>query len=79
MDTELVLLQVEEIEMKIEQLIEKCKSLEITNLELNNRVENFEKELQDKIENENIYIKDREMLGSKIDGLLNKLEEKENV
>ncbi|MCD6186440.1 MAG: cell division protein ZapB [Deltaproteobacteria bacterium] len=79
MDTELVLMQFEEIEQKVGQLIENCNSLKITNSELSDRVEYLEKELQEKIEIENRYVKERELVSSKIDGLLNRLEQKEDA
>ena len=79
MDTELVLMQFEEIEQKVSQLIENCDSLKITNSELNDRIEYLEKELQEKIEIENRYVKERELVSSKIDGLLNRLEQKEDA
>ena len=79
MDTELVLMQFEEVEQKIEQLIENCNSLKITNSEIKDRVEYLEKELQEKIEIENRYTKERELVSSKIDGLLNRLEQKEDA
>lgn len=79
MDTELVLMQFEEIEQKVDQLIENCNSLKITNAELTDRVESLEKELQEKIEIENGYVKEREFVSSKIDGLLNRLEQKEDA
>ena len=79
MDTELVLMQFEEIEQKIEQLLENCNSLKITNSELKDRVEYLEKELQEKVEIENRYAKERELVSSKIDGLLNRLEQKKDA
>jgi len=79
LDTELVLMQFEEIEQKIEQLLENCNSLKITNSELKDRVEYLEKELQEKVEIENRYAKERELVSSKIDGLLNRLEQKKDA
>ena len=79
MDTELVLMQFEEIEQKVDQLIENCNALKITNSELTDRVESLENELQEKIEIENRYVKERELVSSKIDGLLNRLEQKEDA
>ncbi len=77
MDNELILLQFEEIEQKVEELINRCKSLKTTNIDLNNRIEHLEKELQEKVDIENNYIEERDLVRSKIDGLLNRLEEKE--
>jgi len=77
LDNELILLQFEEIEQKVEELINRCKSLKTTNTDLNNRIEHLEKELQEKVDIENNYIEERDLVRSKIDGLLNRLEEKE--
>ncbi|WDN89904.1 hypothetical protein BuS5_02874 [Desulfosarcina sp. BuS5] len=77
MDNELILLQFEEIEQKVEELINRCKSFKTTNTDLNNRIEHLEKELQEKVDIENNYIEERDLVRSKIDGLLNRLEEKE--
>ncbi len=77
MDNELMLLQFEEIEEKVEQLINKCKSLQATNTGLNARVEHLEKEIHERIEGENKHLEEREFVRSKIDALLDRLEEKE--
>ncbi len=77
MDNELLLLQFEEIEEKVEKLINKCKSLQATNAGLNARVEHLEKEIHERIEAENKHLEEREFVRSKIDALLDRLEEKE--
>ena len=77
MDNELILLQFEEIEQKVEELISRCKSLKTTNTDLNTRIEYLEKELQEKTAIENNHIEERDLVRSKIDALLNRLEEKE--
>ncbi len=79
MDNELILLQFEEIEQKMEELINRSKSLKTTNTDLNTRIEYLEKELQDKTEIENNHIEERDLVRSKIDALLNRLEEKEEA
>ena len=53
MDNEEVIRQFEEIEHKVERVIEACKSHEATNLELINKIERLEEELQKKTEAEN--------------------------
>ena len=75
MDNELILKQFEEIEKKVENLINVCKSLKTTNLELRNKVERLEEELQGKVEAENNYAQERALIRSKIDGLLGRLED----
>lgn len=75
MDNEFILKQFDEIEKKVENLINVCKSFETTNLELKNKVERLEEELQGKVEAENNYAQERALIRSKIDGLLGRLED----
>ena len=79
MDNESILKQFEEIEKKVENLINVCKSFETTKLELSNKVERLEEELQGKVEAENNYAQERALIRSKIDGLLGRLEEMTEV
>ncbi len=74
MDNELILRQFEEIEEKVERLIEVCKSYEVTNSELRNKIQGLEEELQGKFENETVYVKEKTLIRSKIDSLLARLE-----
>lgn len=75
MDNEFILKQFDEIEKKVENLINVCRSFETTNLELKNKVERLEEELQGKVEAENNYAQERALIRSKIDGLLGRLED----
>ena len=75
MDKEIISQQFEEIEEKIERLIEVCRSLEATNLELRNKVERLEEELQGKVEAEQSFMAERDLIRSKIDNLLVKFED----
>ena len=75
MDNEFILKQFDEIEKKVENLINVYKSFETTNLELKNKVERLEEELQGKVEAENNYAQERALIRSKIDGLLGRLED----
>lgn len=75
MDNELILRQFEEIEKKVESLIEVNKSLEATNLELENKIKRLEEELQGKVEAENNYVEERALIRSRIDSLLVRLED----
>jgi len=75
LDNEFILKQFDEIEKKVENLINVCKSFETTNLELRNKVERLEEELQGKVEAENNYAQERALIRSKIDGLLGRLED----
>ena len=75
MDYEFFLRQFEEIEKKVENLIVVCKSLEVTNLELSNKIKSLEEELQGKIEAEKKIAQEKALIRSKIDNLLVRLEE----
>jgi protein-arginine kinase activator protein McsA len=56
-------------------LIAVCKSLEVTNLELSNKIKSLEEELQGKIEAEEKIAEEKALIRSKIDNLLVRLEE----
>lgn len=75
MNNESILRQFEEIEKKVESLIEVNKSLEATNLELRNKIKRLEEELQGKVEAENNYVEERALIRSRIDSLLVRLED----
>ena len=75
MDNDLLLGQFEEIEKKVEKLIETCKSLEVTNLKLSDKIISLEEELQGKIEAETKFADEKALIRSKIDNLLVRLDE----
>jgi hypothetical protein len=75
LDNEFFLSQFEEIEKKVENLIVVCNSLEVTNLELFNKIKSLEEELQGKIEAEKKIAEEKALIRSKIDNLLVRLEE----
>lgn len=75
MDNNTIFSQFEEIEKKVGKLVDVCKSLETNNLELNNKIERLEEELQNKAEAENNYQEEKALIRSKIDGLLGRIEE----
>ncbi|MFZ3049114.1 MAG: hypothetical protein WA151_24630 [Desulfatirhabdiaceae bacterium] len=75
MTGELLTKQFEEIEAKVERLVEICKSLEAINFKLKNKIELLEKELQNKADIENAYAEERNLIRVKIDRLLVRLEE----
>ena len=75
MDNEPFLGQFKEIEEKVEKLIETCKSLEVTNLKLSNKIKSLEEELQGKIEAESKFADEKALIRSKIDNLLVRLDE----
>jgi len=74
LDNELILRQFDEIENKLEKVFAVCKSYEAINLELNNKIVKLEEELQGKIETEKSYSLERNIIRSKIDNLLSKLD-----
>lgn len=73
MDNEFIVGQFEEIEKKVEKLIDVLKSHETTNLELSNKINKLEEELQGKNEVESSYSQERTLIRSKIDSLLVRL------
>jgi predicted nuclease with TOPRIM domain len=75
LDNELILQQFEEIEQKVEKLINVRKSLEAINLELKSKINKLEEELQGKVEAEKSYTEERVLIRSKVDSLLARLEE----
>ena len=75
MDNELILRQFDEIEEKVEKLLKAFQALEATNRELHHKIEGLNAELQGRIEAEKKYAKERDLIRSKIDGLLVKLED----
>jgi chromosome segregation ATPase len=75
LDNEFILKQFEEIEQKVEKLVELCNSLEATNLEQKNKIKSLEEEIQGKVEAERSFAEEKALIRSKIDGLLVKLDE----
>ena len=75
MDNDLLLRQFGEIEEKVEKLIEICKSLEVANLKLSNKIKSLEEELQGKIEAETKFADEKALIRSKVDNLLVRLDE----
>jgi hypothetical protein len=74
LNDELVFRQFEEIERKVESLIEICKAHETTNLELKSKIKNLEEEIQGKVEAERSYAEEKALIRSKIDGLLTRID-----
>ena len=78
MDNVFILKQFEEIEQRVEKLIETCNALEATNLDQKNKIKSLEEEIQGKVEAERSYAEEKALIRSKIDGLLVKLDEVSN-
>lgn len=75
MDNEVILEQFDRIEKRVVSVIEVCKTLEAANAKLEQRVKELEGELQGKAEAETRYERERELIRSKVDGLLSRLDE----
>ncbi len=75
MDNEQILRQFEEIEDKVVRLIDLCKAHEATNSELIDKIRRLEEELQSKVETETNYSQERDLVRSKIDSLLARLDD----
>ncbi len=68
-----VLSQFDNIEEKVEKLIETCRSLEAANVELNNKYERLKQEANGKADAEKRYFEQRDLIRSKVDSLLSRL------
>lgn len=68
-----VLRQFDEVEGKVERLVEACKSLGAANIELKKRVEDLERKLREKAEAERFFQEQKDQVRSRIDNLLNRL------
>jgi len=75
LENEIIFRQFEAIEKKVEGLLEVLRTLEATNSELKNKIAALEGELQSKVAAESSYMKERELIRSRIDKLLAKLED----
>ena len=75
MDQEAVLSQFGKLEKKIEQLFEICRSLEAANNKLAEKNKDLEGQLQEKIMAEKQYHEVKSIIRSKIDGLMDRLDE----
>ena len=75
MDNEFILRQFEEIEKKVEKVIDVYKSLEATNLKFKDKIKGLEEELQGKVDAETNYTQEKALIRSKIDSLLVRLED----
>jgi len=68
-----VLSQFDKIEKRVEKLIETCRSLEAANVELNNKYERLKQEANGKADAEKRYLEQRDLIRSKVDSLLSRL------
>ena len=75
MDNESIIRQFDEIEQRVERLIGVCKSHEATILELRTKIKDLEEGLRTKVEAEKNFTEERDLIRSKIDTLLGRLED----
>jgi hypothetical protein len=74
LENDTILKQFSEIEDRVESLISRCSSLETTNLELAETVENLEYKLKDRETAESQDNEVKSLIRSKIDNLLERLD-----
>ena len=74
MDNETIIKQFDEIEFRVETLIEACKTLEAANSELKDKVDRLESELRSKNETEDRDKEAKALIRTKIDSLMEKLD-----
>jgi hypothetical protein len=79
LDSAIISNRFEEIEKKVERLIEVCKDHEAANLELKKKIKDLEEELLGKIEAEKGYAREKALIRSRIDRLLVRIEENMEV
>ena len=66
--------QFEDIEVKVEQLAQRCREKDATTKQLSDRIEKLEEELQRKREAEQRYSEERAMIRQRVDQLLVRLQ-----
>lgn len=74
MDNNAILNQFDEIEKRVEKLIKVCKTLEVENAALTEKVGRLESELREKGELESRHAEVKALIRTKIDNLMERLE-----
>lgn len=74
MDNDVILSQFDDIDEKVEYLLELCTNLKAANTRLRSRIEIMEKEIRAKSEAEESYSEKKEMVREKIAHLIEKLD-----
>jgi len=64
----------DDIDIKVDFLIELCQTLQVENLQLSSKIKNLETDLARKNEMEELNFEQEALIQSKIDGLLTKLD-----
>ncbi len=75
MDEESIFQEFDKLERRLVALIERCDTFRATNAELETRVSALEEELRQKTAQENRLFEERNMVRSRIDSLLSKVNE----
>jgi hypothetical protein len=75
LDSDTIVKQFEDIERKVDGLLEVCRRLQSTNSELNQKILQLEHELESKVEEEKRYQAEKDLIRSKVDSLLTRLED----
>lgn len=75
MDRAIISNRFNEIEKKVERLLEICRNHEATNLQLKKKIQDLEEELLGKIEAEKSYAHEKALIRSRIERLLVRIEE----
>lgn len=74
MGNEIIKNKFDDIDIKVDFLIELCQMLQVENLELSSKIKDLETKLVKKNETEELNLEQEALIQSKIDGLLNKLD-----
>ncbi len=64
----------DEIDKKVDKLLERCRTLQMENQDLSLRIKHLESDLEEKIQTEAQTSEQEAVIQSKIDGLLTKLD-----
>ena len=73
LDNQLISKQFELIESRVQQLLDRCRSLETINQDLTSQIARLEEELREQRESEMRFAAERDLIRSKVDGLLTRL------
>lgn len=74
MGNEIIKNKFDDIDIKVDFLIELCQMLQVENLELSSKIKDLETKLVKKNETEELNLEQEALIQSKIDGLLTKLD-----
>jgi septal ring factor EnvC (AmiA/AmiB activator) len=75
LDSDALFRQLSEIETKVEKLIDVCRSQQVANSDLHQKIQQLEEELHSKNESVKRQAEEKALIRSRIDNLLAKLED----